>query len=216
VLDFLKIPQVSVDHVEADDLMSILAGILSKKFEVILVSTDKDLLQCISMNISVYNPFKKKLFTYENCLETIGLTAEQYLFARALMGDKSDSIPGIRGVGEKTAFEIIKVLRIPNLEFLRQFITTSEKKKKVFDHIERESAIIERNLQLMRLPMSLGELDTEERELIEGKVNADLLKCILINKREVSREKLYSLMTKLELYNVLSEKNLELLKTQLI
>ena len=216
VLDFLKIPQVSVDHVEADDLMALLGGILSKKFEVILVSTDKDLLQCVVPNVSVYNPFKKKLFTYENCLETIGLTAEQYLFARALMGDGSDSIPGIKGVGEKTAFEMVKTLRIPNLEFLKMFISTCEKKKKVYDKVVSETALIERNLKLMRLPMLLSDLDAEEKELVQQKVNADLLKCILVNRKMIQQDKFYKLMEKLELYSVLSQSNLELLKIQLI
>lgn len=215
VLDFLKIPQVSADHVEADDLMSILAGILSKKYEAILISTDRDLLQCIGPNISVYNPFKQKLYTYDNCLTELGVSPEQYLFARALMGDKSDGIPGIKGVGDKTAFEMVKSIRIPNIEFLRQFITTCEKRTKVTQRVLDESSTVQRNLKLMRLPMSLNELEDEESTNIKAKVNASLLKCIILNERQIDRNKLNALIHKLEIYNVLSSKNLELLNAQL-
>ena len=104
---------------------------------------------------------------------------------------------------------------VPNLQYLMKSISTCEKRNKVMERIEKEYAIIERNLKLMRLPMSLGELDQEEKALVEQRVNAPLLKSILLNTREIPREKLYSLMTKLELYNVLCEKNLELLKIKL-
>lgn len=216
VLDFLKIPQVSADHMEADDLMAILAGIISKKYNIILISTDRDLYQCIGPNISVYNPFKKKLFTHKNFNAAIGVSSEQYLFARALMGDKSDGIDGIHGVGDKTAFEIVKSLTAPNLESLKQYISTCEKRSKTLQRVETELSTIERNLKLMRLPMSLHELDKEEQDIVKERVNANLLKCILLNTRQINSDELYSLMSKLELYNVLSEKNLEVLNVQLV
>jgi 5'-3' exonuclease len=216
VINFFKIPQVVIDYVEADDTMSLLSGILSKKFEVIIISTDRDLLQCISTNVSVFNPFKKKLFNFKTFMDLTGLTPQQYLFARALMGDNSDFIPGIKGVGEKTAFKMVKELRIPNLEFLRKFISTCEKRNAVLARVEESSAIVERNIALMKLPYSFADLDDEERGMIRNIINEKFIKSILLNKKTIDRKKWFMLMQKLEMWKLLSEENLKLLGVDLV
>ena len=119
-------------------------------------------------------------------------------------------------MGEKTAFEMVKSLRVPNLEFLRMFISTNEKRNKVLARVEAESHIVERNLKLMRMPMSLSELDYEEKTLIKEKVNANLLKCILLSSKEIDDKRFYAVVNKLELFNVLNEKNRKILNISLV
>lgn len=217
IFDFLNFSQVSVDGVESDDLMSILSCILSKKFKPIIITSDKDLLQCVSLSASVYNPSKKILYSAHNFIAEIGLAPEQYLFARAMMGDKSDNIAGIRGVGEKTAFEIIKLLKVPNLEFLSQYAFTNEKKKKIMKRIIEEINIVKRNMQLMRLPDGFDALDCNERPLVKSKVNRLLMKSILSNKRQVDRLRFTQLVDKLEMYSIFNnDNNLKILGLELI
>ena len=216
LLDFLKIPQLSIDHMEADDAISLLSGILAKKYEVIIVSTDKDLLQCVSFNVSVFNPFTKVLFTADNFIEKTGLSPMQYLFARALMGDKSDGINGIRGVGEVTAYEMVKALRVPNLQFLRQFLSTNEKRNAVLQRVETESDTVERNLKLMTLPSSFTELDEEECELVKNKMDKNFLRSVIVSKKQISDEMFGKLIGRLELFNVLNIKTLRLFGIELV
>lgn len=216
VLSFLKVPQLIIDHMEADDSISLVASILSKKYEAIIISADKDLLQCVGFNVSVFSPFAKKLYTMDNFIETTTLSPQQYLFARALMGDRSDCINGIRGVGEVTAYEMVKALRVPNLQFLRQFMSTNPNRNKVMERVENESEIVERNLKLMQLPSALTDLDEEERKIVENKLDKRFLKGVIISRKQIDENQFGRLISKFELFNTLNIKTIRLLDIELI
>jgi DNA polymerase-1 len=94
---------------EADDLI----GTLSKKGEaaglsVTIVSGDKDMFQLLSPHIRMYDTLKEKIFTPESVHERFGATPSQIVEIMGLMGDAADNIPGVFGIGEKTAADLIR------------------------------------------------------------------------------------------------------------
>lgn len=126
VLDAFSIPHYELDNYEADDII----GTLSKQveengWEVTVISGDKDLLQLVSDHVTV-SLTKKGISDVERYTpaflkEKMEITQEQIIDLKALMGDNSDNIPGVPGVGEKTAVKLLK-----------QFHTLEN----VYDHLE--------------------------------------------------------------------------------
>lgn len=121
LLDAYRIKQYELEMYEADDII----GTLSKKAEeqklqVIVVSGDKDLTQLASDNTTVYITRKGmtdiEKYTPDHIQEKYGLTPEQIIDMKGLMGDASDNIPGVPGVGEKTAIKLLK--QYPTIEEL--------------------------------------------------------------------------------------------------
>lgn len=109
LLRAMKIKVLEEDEIEADDII----GILSKKFDTenYILSADKDILQLISPNTTVIAPKKgvteTVIYTPETLKETMNLEPSQIIDLKSLMGDPSDNIPGVNGVGEKTAFALL-------------------------------------------------------------------------------------------------------------
>jgi DNA polymerase-1 len=91
---------------EADDLMYHASRIVKDKS--IIVTTDKDLLQAVTSNVSVYNPVRDVIYTPDLIEETFGVPVDKFVDWRALQGDSSDNIPGVYGVGEKTATKLFQ------------------------------------------------------------------------------------------------------------
>ena len=108
----MNIPVLEMEGFEADDLMGTLARKAENKgLEVILVTGDKDFLQLVDENIKVLNPRKSgeeiEVYDQEKVKEKYGIPPEKVIDLLGLMGDASDNVPGIPGVGEKTAVELI-------------------------------------------------------------------------------------------------------------
>ena len=107
LIQYLKVLPLSIiciDGIEADDVI----GYLTEKFEsfehtkeVTVMSTDKDFLQLVSNKTKVYSPTKKKFYTPEDVLEEYGVSSQNFINYKILMGDTGDNIPGIKGLGPK-------------------------------------------------------------------------------------------------------------------
>lgn len=94
---------------EADDIIATYArAAVAKGYKVIIVATDKDLMQLISPAISIYDPIKQKEISRQEVINKFGVEPEQLIDALALIGDASDNIPGVKGIGPKTAAELLK------------------------------------------------------------------------------------------------------------
>lgn len=104
---------------EADDCIASIAHKYSKERPVVIVGTDKDLRQCLNKNVIMWDPASKeeKIVTEESFKETTGLRPSQWPDVQALIGDSSDNIPGVRGIGEKTAMKMFQ--DFPSLEAIR-------------------------------------------------------------------------------------------------
>lgn len=89
---------------EADDLIyGVVKYLEAKGEEVLVVTTDKDMYQLINNKVSLYSPHKRKIIGSSDFYDEVGVTQESYMGYRALLGDTSDNIPGVPGIGEKTA-----------------------------------------------------------------------------------------------------------------
>ena len=108
ILENLGIKMVSKKGLEADDIIWLAARRLSRKGQVMIVSTDKDFVQLIDKNISLWNPWKNDRITHLNYQKHYPFTPEQCVDYLVLDGDKSDNIPGYKGVGEKTALGFLE------------------------------------------------------------------------------------------------------------
>lgn len=107
------------DSCEADDCLASLALRHREERPVVLVATDKDLKQCLHPNVLMWDPASRdeKIVTLQSFEEETGLKPSQWPDVQAVIGDSSDNIPGIRGVGPKTAEKLFQ--EYPSLEAIR-------------------------------------------------------------------------------------------------
>ena len=107
-VNVLNISYVLQEGYEADDLIATYAKQAeSKGFETVVVSADKDLMQLIGGHVSYYDGMKDKFFTPEDVKEKFGVYPDKVVDVQALSGDKIDNIPGVPGIGPKTAAELV-------------------------------------------------------------------------------------------------------------
>lgn len=107
-LDSLNINYLDMEGFEADDLIAtyVEQG-LAKGFDVTVISADKDLMQLIRPGVDFFDPMKDKFFTPEDVKEKFGVYPDKVIDVQALAGDSTDNIPGVPGIGLKTAAELI-------------------------------------------------------------------------------------------------------------
>lgn len=115
LLGAFSVRLVSVDGYEADDVIGTLAERAHSRLDVVIVSGDKDFYQLVSPHVSLLNPGRRgpaavdeQLVTTENAHERLGVQPEQVVDFLALVGDSSDNVPGVRGIGPKTAQKLIE------------------------------------------------------------------------------------------------------------
>jgi len=109
MVDALGVRRVAVPGVEADDIIGTLASRAQKKgMDVVIVSSDKDLYQLVSGRVKVRDGLKGNEVGEAQVLETFGVPPEKVADLLALSGDPSDNVPGVAGIGEKTASELIR------------------------------------------------------------------------------------------------------------
>jgi DNA polymerase-1 len=113
VAESMNLPILEVEGFEADDLMGTLAEKAKEKgLEVILVTGDKDFLQLVDEDVKVLNPKRggeeAELLDKKGVEEKFGVPPQKVIEVLSLMGDASDNVPGIPGIGEKTALELIR------------------------------------------------------------------------------------------------------------
>lgn len=111
-LNYLEIPNIEVTNSEADDYIASLTN--NNLYEYIIVSTDTDFIQLINDNTYLYIPRGKKsiLYNKDKVYEKYNTYPNQYILYKSLIGDKSDNIKGIKGIGRVTAAKILKYQNI--------------------------------------------------------------------------------------------------------
>ena len=109
ILPYLNVKQLGIPGFEGDDMIYLLVKHLSlEDFEPIVVSDDKDLLQLVREGAAVYRPIADQLVNYANFEEMTGTHPEAFVLRKAIVGDTSDNIKGVQGVGEKTADKLLR------------------------------------------------------------------------------------------------------------
>ena len=171
-LDCLPIHQLMIEKLEADDIIAFLSkrasGSQVKK--VTIVSSDKDFLQLVDETVEVYAPIKKKTFTKSNVIDEIKVLPENYNIVKALLGDSSDNLPGVKGLGIKTILSEWKSFTYdPNasLQDVWDHCETQmelEKPKKIFAKILHSFDKVLDNFTMMDLHQT--QLDEKEIEYV--------------------------------------------------
>ncbi|MBN9564761.1 MAG: DNA polymerase I [Alphaproteobacteria bacterium] len=105
-----QVCSVELEGFEADDLIASYTLAAQKEgMQVTVVSSDKDLMQLLAHGASIFDPMKNKSITVETCMEKFGVPPHLVKDVQAMAGDSSDNIPGIPGIGVKTAAELIGI-----------------------------------------------------------------------------------------------------------
>jgi len=155
-LDVLGVKQREIELIEADDIIGTYAKVYYDQFdEIEVLSNDKDMLQLINDKVKVIASKKGKNIVYDTAYldETLGLKPSQIIDLKGLMGDASDNLPGIPGVGEKTAVKLLK--QYETLEGVIEH--KSEIKGKLGERINEfyEDAILCKNIATIKIDVPI-------------------------------------------------------------
>jgi len=146
-----RIPIFEVPGYEADDIIGTISRIaVSEGADVFIVTGDKDMLQLVNDKVKMYDPMKDKLFDSEYVKERFGVEPSRIPEFMALTGDAVDNIPGIKGVGEKTAKELLSEFRS-----IDDLLSNVQKIKK-----DKLRALVSEYADSVRLSEKLAVLDT--------------------------------------------------------
>jgi DNA polymerase-1 len=152
IVSALRLTVLEKEGYEADDLIATLARKLEREgMETVIVSGDKDLMQLVSSRVSMYDPMKDKTFQVPEVKERFGVSPDKVVEVMGLMGDTSDNIPGVPGIGPKIAGQLIE-----------EFGSIEELLKKV-DRVKnaRVRASLDRHAEQARLSRELATLDSD-------------------------------------------------------
>jgi len=180
VYEFTKlsgIPYLIIDEYEADDVISCIAKKFEKNYKIVVVSGDKDVLQLVNENIIVYNEHKDIWYDREKVKEKYGVYPELLVDYFVLIGDKIDNIPGIEGIGPKTAEILIN--KFGGLEQIFNNIDKLEPNKKEKFLKSKEGIFESRNL--IKLYSDIKELKNFDiTKLKLSQINFDGIKNFII------------------------------------
>lgn len=175
IIKLLGINIIEKPSYEADDIIATLSKKAEKEgYEVIIVTPDKDMNQLINENIKIYNPMKDEIVDTEKIKENYGILPTQFLDYLTLIGDNIDNIPGIKGVGPKTATLLLN--EFGNLEnILKNIDKLKGKLKEYFQEVKLEDVLSMKDL--LKLHDDL-EIDLEIKDLKKEKPDLEHLKNI--------------------------------------
>ena len=108
-----------MEKLEADDIMAYIGkqASISNVKKLTIISSDKDFMQLVDDTVEVYAPIKKTLYTKKNIKDALQVVPENYNLVKALLGDNSDNLKGVKGLGIKTIIsEFPKVVNDPNTD----------------------------------------------------------------------------------------------------
>ena len=172
-LKCLPVNLISIDKVEADDIIAHLSSYMSTKYDskCIIVSADKDFIQLVNNNITVYSPIIKEFYTPKSVKDKFGLSSQNFILYKTLMGDASDKIDGVSGLGPKKLFKLFPELaeRDITLEDIFEISATKHKENVLYSKIVFEEEKLRNNYIIMDLNNPL--VDENEKTYIETIVN---------------------------------------------
>ena len=181
-----NLPSVELINYEADDLIATYTDkILNIGAKVTIVSSDKDLMQLYKKGVRIYDPMKNKFISEEDVKNKFGVSSNKVIDVQALAGDSSDNVPGVPGIGVKTAAELIN--KYGNLENLLNSANEIKQNKRRETLIEnKDKAIISKKLVTLKH---------------DAPVNRDLTEFRLT---EIDKNKLYKFLREMEFNRLLS------------
>ncbi len=181
-----NLPSVDLPNYEADDLIATYVDqILKKGAKVTIVSSDKDLMQLYKKGVRIFDPMKNKFINEDDVVKKFGVDASKVIDVQSLAGDSSDNVPGVPGIGVKTAAELIK--KYGTLENLLKSAHEIKQNKRRETLIEnKDKALISKKL------VTLDHNSPVNRELSEFKL------------QNIDKDKLYKFLREMEFNRLLS------------
>ncbi len=181
-----NLPSVDLPNYEADDLIATYVDqILKKGARVTIVSSDKDLMQLHQKNVRIFDPMKNKFITEEDVFKKFGVDASKVIDVQSLAGDSSDNVPGVPGIGVKTAAELIN--KYGTLEKLLKSAHEIKQNKRRETLLEnKDKALISKKL------VTLDHKSPIKRELSEFEL------------KSIDKDKLYKFLREMEFNRLLS------------
>lgn len=175
-LKLLPIKTTILDKVEADDIIAVLSKKLVEKYNstCFIVSSDKDFLQLVTDKIILYRPMEKEYYTPNVVKEKLGLLPENFILYKTLLGDSSDNIQGIKGLGVKGIFKKFPELKTQKLSLDDIFDISARKFKDhiVYSRIVQDQSRIETNYKVMDL--SIPMIDDKGKQHISKLIEDEL------------------------------------------
>ena len=181
-----NLPSLELINYEADDLIATYVEMILKEgAKVTIVSSDKDLMQLYKKNVRIYDPMKNKFISEEDIKNKFGVGASKVIDVQALAGDSSDNVPGVPGIGVKTAAELIN--KYGDLEKLLKSAHEIKQNKRRETLIEnKDKALISKKLVTLKS---------------DAPVNKNLTDLELKN---IDKDKLYKFLREMEFNRLLS------------
>ncbi len=182
-----NLPSIELLNYEADDLIATYAKQISKLgAKVTVISSDKDLMQLVSKDIRLYDPMKNKVIGEKEVIEKFGVKPSQVIDVQSLAGDSSDNIPGVPGIGIKTAAELInKYTNLDNLLNKASEIKQNKRRETLLEN--KDKALLSRKLVTLKSNVP---------------VKDDLTSFIL---KEVNKDTLFNFLREMEFNRLLSQ-----------
>ncbi len=181
-----NLPSVDLPNYEADDLIATYVDqILKKGAKVTIVSSDKDLMQLYKKGVRIFDPMKNKFITDDDVLKKFGVDASKVIDVQSLAGDSSDNVPGVPGIGVKTAAELInKYGTLENLLKSAHEIKQNKRRETLIEN--KDKALISKKL------VTLDHNSPVNKELSEFKL------------QNIDKDKLYKFLREMEFNRLLS------------
>ena len=181
-----NLPSVELLNYEADDLIATYVNqILDTGDKVTIVSSDKDLMQLYKKDVRIYDPMKNKFINQEDIDKKFGVKPEQIIDVQALAGDPSDNVPGVPGIGIKTASELInKYKNLENLLKNAESIKQNKRRETLLNN--KDKAIISKKLVTLKDDVPVKE-----------NLDSFILK-------EIDKKKLFNFLREMEFNRLLS------------
>ena len=181
-----NLPSIELPNYEADDLIATYAKqIIKAGAKVTVISSDKDLMQLVSDDIRLYDPMKSKVLGEKEVIEKFGVKPNQVIDVQSLAGDSSDNIPGVPGIGIKTASELINKYKTLD--------TLLEKAEEIPQNKRRETLLANKDKALLSRKLVTLKDDAPVRD----DPNSFFLK-------DVEKDKLYEFLREMEFNKLLS------------
>jgi len=182
-----SLPSIELINYEADDLIATYAKqIVDAGAKVTVISSDKDLMQLVSEKIRLYDPMKNKVLGENEVFEKFGVKPNQVIDVQSLAGDQSDNVPGVPGIGVKTAAELIN--KYKTLEVLLQNINEITQNKR------RETLLTNKDKAILSKKLVTLKDDVPVKEKPEDFIM-----------KNVDREKLFEFLREMEFNRLLSQ-----------
>ena len=186
-VEAFNITSAEMINYEADDLIATYADQIRKKgAKVTIISGDKDLMQLVKPGVRLYDPMKSKILGIKEVREKFGVEPEKVVDVQALAGDSSDNIPGVPGIGIKTAAELIN--KYKSLERLLDRAGEIPQKKR------RETILENKNKAILSRKLVELKRDVPVKQKLENFVL-----------RAINKQKLYDFLREMEFNRLLSQ-----------